>query len=470
MPGSAADSAIYGDLFGHPEMQNVFSDATLVRHWLRVEAALARAQAKSGVIPSAAGAAISATATSMDPDAGSLRAEVANVGYPIVPLIKALEKACGEEHGGWVHWGATTQDIMDTAAVLQLKAAAQILETQLLDLGDALATLVEVHRDTPMAGRTHGQHAVPTTFGYKAAVWLAEVMRHRGRLMTCAEEAFAAQLGGAAGTLASLGPVGEEVRRLFAAELGLRCAVIPWHTARDVVAEFALTVGLIAATLGKIAREVATLARTEIAELAEPHVQGKGASSTMPQKRNPILAETVVALSHLVTSEATLAYTWMRQENERGMGEWHLEWDVLPRTCIYTGAASTHTINMCRGLSVDEDRMLKNLELTRGSINAEAVMMRLGEQIGRGRAHNLIYKASMTAHDRGIPLASALLADPEVSSLLGEAELEKILDPSEYVGLVPDFCDGVLEEWTDQREQSQGAPDEGGEPRGCEHG
>jgi 3-carboxy-cis,cis-muconate cycloisomerase len=407
-----------------------YLSVNLVRRWLQVEAALAMAETRAGIVPPSSAAAIAAAAERLKPDLGKLGAEVAHVGLPILPLIGVLEQACGE-HGRWVHWGATTQDIMDTASVLQLREAGDILTRQVHDLGEALSVLVRDHRATVMAGRTHGQQAVPTTFGYKAAIWLHEILRHLERLDQGRSRLLVAQLGGAAGTLASLGPAAGVVR--------------------GCLAEFALTCGLIAATQGRLAREVATLSRTEIGELAEAHAEGKGASSTMPQKRNPIQAEIVSALSRLVTHEAGAAFAWMQQDNERGMGEWHLEWEYLPRVCVHTSAALAHTTGMVGGLTVDRRRMAANLALTAGAVNAEAVMMRLARDLGRQRAHDVVYEASMRAHEQGAPLARVLLADPRVTALVTSGELEILLDPASYLGQANEFADRVLRAWKERR-------------------
>ncbi len=464
MAGSAADSTLYRGLFGQPEMQAVFSDAALVTHWLRVEAALARAEARAGVVPRGAADAIAAAAERLRPDLDELGNATTHVGYPIVGLVQALADACGPDHAHWVHWGATTQDIMDTATVLQVRDARALLRRQLIDLGVMVGGLVRTHRDTPMPGRTHGQHAVPTTFGCKAAGWLAELGRHLDRLDECAPRIQVAQLGGGAGTLASLGADGSTVRRLFAEELGLGTPV-PWHSARDGLTEFALLVGLVGATLGKVAREIATLARTEIGEVEEGFLDGRGASSTMPQKRNPILAETITALARLAAHEAGGSYGWMQVDNERAMGEWHLEWDALPRVCIAASAALAHSARLLRELVVNREHMRANLALTGGAINAEAVMMRLAPQVGRQRAHEIVYAAAMLAHDSGSSFLSTLIADAEVRRHVGERELTGLLDASSYLGLAGEFCDQALAEW-----ESRAATDGGLRRRpGSEH-
>jgi 3-carboxy-cis,cis-muconate cycloisomerase len=445
MAAHVIDSRIYRDFYSTEEMRAIFDDLHLVQCWLDVEAALARAQAGLGIVPADAAAEITRQARAEAIDLESLREGMNLVGYPILSLVRQLAALCDGESGQYVHWGATTQDIMDTANVLQLRKATSLLERDLATLDTLLVRQARQHRETVMAGRTHGQQALPITFGFKVAVWIDELRRHQERLSQMRPRLLRCSFAGAAGTLASLGFQGGEVHRALAAELDLLPARISWHTARDSFGEFIAWCGLLCASLGKMAREVATLQQSEFAEVAEPFVPGKGSSSTMPQKRNPILCEAVIGIAGLVAQQAPAMFGAMRPEHERAMGEWHMEWDLLPHAAVLTGAALHHCLSIFDELVVDAGAMRRNLEITEGKIVAEAVMMRLATHIGRQRAHDLVYDACLLSEQRGISLRSYLLAEPEISALLSEAEVDRLLDPANYVGLAAFFVDQILE-------------------------
>ncbi len=444
MSTHVTDSLIFRDLYSTPAMGAVFQDRHLVQCWLDVEAALARAQARLSIIPPSAAEEISLKARVDLIDLESLRQGTRLVGYPILPLVRQLVALCEGGAGRYVHWGATTQDIMDTANVLQLREALALVDRDLKELIRIVALLAQEYRDVVMAGRTHGQHALPITFGFKLAVWVDELARHRERLEQCRPRALRCQFGGASGTLASLGSQGWSVHQALAEELQLNSSIIAWHTARDSFAEFVGLCGLLTATLGKMAREVATLQQTEFGEVEEPFVSGKGSSSTMPQKRNPILCEAVIGISYLVSQHFPTMLDAMKPEHERAMGEWHAEWDVIPHTCQLTGAALKHTLEIFTGLLVHPEAMQRNLALSNGQIVAEAVMMRLGEHIGRQHAHDIVYNACERAVQTGAPLLSTLLDSPEVCQWLTREELESLLNPVNYVGLAPFFVDAVV--------------------------
>ena len=444
MASHVVDSEIFKDIFGSAAMRAVFSDEGLVRRWLQVEAALARAEAKLGVIPEWAAAEISRKAVPENIDLERLRAETELVGYPILPLVRQLAQACEGGAGEYIHWGATTQDIMDTAMVLQLKDALGLIRDGLVELEDRLATLAEAYRDTPMAGRTHGQQALPITFGYKVAVWLAETHRHLKRLAELEGRVLVGQLGGAVGTLAAVGERGLEIQRLFLKELGLGVPEIAWHVARDRVAEVVCFLGLLTATLGKIAQEIALLSRTELAEVREPFAAGRGASSTMPQKSNPIGAEAVIALTKVVRQQVPIALDAMVQDGERGTGPWLAEWECVPEAFILTAGALSQLNRILGGLEVDVNRMARNLGLSGGLIMAEAVVMALAPQLGRQRAHELVYAACRRAEAEGLSLVEVLRADPELTRHLEAGDLKRLLDPDGYVGVAGAFVDRVV--------------------------
>lgn len=446
MPAHVVDSRIFRDLYGTTEMRAIFDDTHLVGCWLEVESALARAQASLRIIPEAAAEEISRRASAEAIDLDALREGTDLVGYPILPLVRQLAALCEGEAGRYVHWGATTQDIMDTANVLQLREALELFERDLDALIQILVSQAHQHKNTVMAGRTHGQHALPVTFGFKVAVWVDELRRHAERLEQLRPRLLRCQFAGAAGTLASLGENGWAVHQALAAELGLAPARITWHTARDGFGEFVAVCGLLAATLGKMANEVATLQGTELGEVEEPFVPGKGSSSTMPQKRNPIQCEAVIGIARLVVHKVPAMLTAMMPEHERAMGEWHIEWDLIPHTCLLTGAALRHSLAIFDGLVVNVDAMRRNLDRTEGFILAEAVMMRLAEFIGRQRAHDLVYEACLLAIQGENSLRSSLLKVPEVAAVLSEEDIDDLLDPTNYIGLAPDVVDAIATE------------------------
>ncbi len=444
MPFHLSDSAIFGDFYSTSEMRGVFDDRQLVARWLEVEAGLARAQAGLGIIPEAAALEINRQARVEAIDFETLRQGTKLVGYPILPLVRQLASLCEGEAGGYVHWGATTQDIMDTAIVLQLRQALDVFDRDLGNLVEVLVVLARKYRDTPMAGRTHGQHALPITFGFKVAVWIDELDRHWERLEQGRPRIQRCQFGGAAGTLASLCGEGWRVHQALAEELDLYPANIAWFTARDTLAEFVNLCGLLTATLGKMAHEVAMLQKNEFGEVEEPFESGKGSSSTMPQKRNPILCEVVTGISQLVGQQGATMLAAMKPEHERAMGEWHSEWDLIPHVGQLTGAALSHSLGIFEGLIVNPEAMRENLGLTNGQIVAEAIMMRLGEVTGRQRAHDLVYEACERSITGEVDLYTVLKSVPEINTELSEEDFQQLLNPINYVGQAPFFVDQVL--------------------------
>ena len=444
MGSTVFDSALYRDMFGTAGMREIFSDAGFLARCLDVEAALARAQAGLGMIPAAAAREISEKATPGVLDLERLKRETEVVGYPILPLVKQLAAACAGEAGRYVHWGATTQDIMDSALVLQLRAALDLVEIDLAAVSAALESLARRHRDTPMAGRTHLQQALPITFGFKAAVWRSPIERHRERLAQLRPRVLVGQLGGAAGTLASLGDQGLAVRAALMRELGLAEPAISWHVARDGLAEAVLFAGLVTGSLAKIATDVMMMMATELAEAFEPFEHGRGGSSTMPQKRNPISSELIVACAKLVRQHGALMLDAMVQDFERATGPWHAEWIALPESFIATAGALRQARLMLAGLTVDAARMARNLGMTSGLIVAEAVMMGLAPKLGRQAAHDIVYDACRAAAEGDRPLLDVLAGNPQVSAHFGRAELERLLDPRNYLGSAREMVDRSL--------------------------
>ena len=444
MPSTVIDSLMFRDMFGTAAMRPVFSDEVLVQRYLEVEVALAQAEAATGVIPAHAAEAITAAARTIQIDFDRLRHETEITGYPIIAIVHQLAEAAGEA-GRYVHWGATTQDIMDSATVLQMRAALHIISADLIELRDILAKLAMKHRDTPMAGRTHLQQALPITFGYKVAVWLSMIERHIERLGQLKPRVLLGQFAGAAGTLASLGADGLKVQRALCDQLGLGQPSATWHVARDGLAEVVAFLGLVTGSLGKIATDVMMMMATEVAEVAEPFVKGRGASSTMPQKRNPISSELMLAAAKTVRQHVALMLDGMVQDFERATGPWHVEWVAIPESFILTGGALAQAKFMLGGLIVDTSRMRANLALSGGLIVAEAVMMAAAPRLGRQRAHDVVYDACRSALTDKRLLADVLIELPDIVDALGGiAAIHHHCDPANYLGLAPDMVDHML--------------------------
>jgi 3-carboxy-cis,cis-muconate cycloisomerase len=438
------DSALFRDMFGTAEMRDVFSDEALVGRYLEAEAALAPAQARVGVVPKDAAETIDLASRSLKIDYDKLRHETEIVGYPILPLVHQLSAAAGEA-GRFVHWGATTQDIMDTGNVLQIRAALSIVERDLSELRNILADMARKYRDTPMAGRTHLQQALPVTFGYKAAVWLSSIDRHIERIEQARPRVLVGEFSGAAGTLASIGEGGLQMQKLFCEELGLNQPSITWHVARDGITEAVTLLGLITGTLGKIATDVMMMSATEFGELSEPFVPGRGASSTMPQKRNPISSELMLAAAKAVRQHVATMLDGMIHDFERATGPWHLEWVSLPESFLLTASSLANAKFMLAGLVVHDRRMRENLDLTHGLIVAEAVMMALAPKLGRQHAHEIVYDACRKAIEGGGQLADILAKMPEIVDALGGVDaIRHHCDPVNYLGLSGEMVDHVL--------------------------
>jgi 3-carboxy-cis,cis-muconate cycloisomerase len=449
---SVLDSVLFRDAFGTPRMRETFSDRAFIARCVEVEIALARAEARCGVIPAEAAEQITERCDASALDFELLRHETENVGYPILPLVHQLAKQCGEA-GRYVHWGATTQDIMDTTLSLQVREGLKIIEDDIAALQAILIGLSTKYRDTPMAGRTHLQQALPVTFGYKASIWLAMIDRHAERIEQLKPRLLVGQFAGAAGTLASLGGKGLQVQQALCEEVGLGVPRSTWHVARDSLAEAVNLLGLITGTLGKIALDVMIMASTEFAELYEPFVKGRGASSTMPQKRNPISSELMLAASKAVRQHAGLMLDAMVQDFERATGPWHAEWIAVPESFVLTAGALNQAKFALGGLTVDERQMAKNLGLSRGLIVAEAVMMGLAPQLGRQRAHDVVYDACRAVNERGGSLTDALLAIPDIAGAIDQATIERLTDPANYLGQAGQMVDRVL--GTPRRPSSQ---------------
>ncbi|TGN99203.1 class-II fumarase/aspartase family protein [Burkholderia sp. USMB20] len=440
---TVVDSILFRDAFGTAKMRALFSDYALVQRYIDVEVALAKAEARVGVIPAEAAEVIARESRIERIDFDLMRDETDIVGYPILPLVHQLVAMCGDA-GRYVHWGATTQDIMDTAVALQVRDGLDSIDTDIRELRGILADLANKHRDTAMAGRTHLQQALPVTFGYKVAIWLAMFDRHQQRLAEVRARVAVVEFAGAAGTLASLDDNGFEVQRALAEELKLGVPATTWHVARDGFAEAVNLLALITGSLGKIALDIMIMASTEFAEVYEPFVKGRGASSTMPQKRNPISSELMLAAAKAVRQHAGLMVDAMVQDFERATGPWHAEWIAIPESFILSSGALHQAKFALGGLIVDTERMKQNLGISKGLIVAEAVMMQLAPFTGRQLAHDIVYDACRTVNEKGGTLAEALAALPDVTRHFDHAAVERMTDPANYLGLAPQMVDRAI--------------------------
>jgi len=423
-----------------PGIRALFKTDSRWQAWLDVEVALAKAQAKIGMIPSNAAEEISKKADLSLFDRQKLADGFLRSGHTLTPLIWELDRLCEGDAGGYAHWGATTQNIVQTGDLLILRKADAIFRKQLSELLFVMADLAEQHAETTMAARTHGQHAVPTTFGAKVAVWLDEISRHGIRLLEASPRVFRAMLGGAAGTLASFGLDGFKLQEVFAAELQMTAMAVPSRAEGDHLSEYVLLLGLMAATTGKIAREIYTLQKQEFGELEEPTPEGSVGSSTMPQKRNPFMAQDIVALSSEIRMQVPLALEAMQTEHEADRATSLQIRQATERACVATGDMLARMKIIISGLSVKPERMRQNLDLTGGLIMAEPVMLALGSSIGRQEAHDIVYDAAQAATLGQKSFADLLGADQRISEKLSKNDIKNLLNPLSYVGLSPELA------------------------------
>src|SRR5436190_16939597 len=429
MTATALDSSIFCDIFTTPEMRGIFSDETRTGYCLAIEAALARAQARLGIIPEKAAREIVRQCRIENIDFARLKKQTERIGYPILGIVQQIVDLCADGLGEWCHWGATTQDITDTTAIMQVRDALELVEKEMDAIAGALAELSRRYRDTPMAGRSNLQQAVPLTFGFKMAALLAAMQRHRERLAQLRPRVLVGEFGGAVGTLASLGRDGLKVQAELMRELGLGQPEIAWHTVRDCIGEVGCFLGLVTGTLGKISMDVKLLMQTEVAEVYEPFAHGRGSSSTMPQKRNPISSCYIHAAASVVRQHAAALMDAMVADHERSTGPWEIEWIVLPEAfCLMAGALKQSRF-VLEGLEVDADAMRRNIDMTHGLVMSEAVMMGLGPTIGREYAHDLVYDICRDALKQQRPLLDLLAEHPEINRHLDRAALARLCDP-----------------------------------------
>jgi 3-carboxy-cis,cis-muconate cycloisomerase len=434
-------------LFGWEVTDRIFTDSVRLQRMLDFERTLAAAEARLSVIPKSAGPAISNHCKVGLFDLPSIAQAAATGGNLAIPLVKELTKLVAqsdEEASRYVHWGATSQDVIDTGLVLQLREAFDAIESELQKLAEKLAQLAQDHRATALPARTWMQHAIPTVFGLKVAGWLDAMTRHRERLRETRERVLVLQFGGAAGTLASLGSDGLRVAQTLAEDLGLSLPAVPWHSHRDRTAEVGATLALLVGTLGKIARDVSLQNQTEVGEVFESAAEGRGGSSTMPQKRNPVACSVILAAANQVPALASALFSAMPQEHERGLGGWQAEWNILAELVRKAGGALHHSKEMIDGLRIDSARMLQNLDATHGLIFAEAVAAALAKHIGKQEAHKLVEECCRRAVAEKKHLREILPRTAEIKSRLTPAELDSLFQPLNYLGVANEFIDRTI--------------------------
>ncbi len=434
-------------LFTTPDMAAVFAPSTRLQAMLDVETALARAEAAAGVIPAEAVKPITAACDAALFDLGALGRAGRQAGNLAIPMVAALTARVAEaapKAAAWVHWGATSQDIIDSGLMLQVRVALALLEADMARLDRALAKLARRHAKSVMVGRTWLQQAVPVSFGLKAAGWLSALRRDRQRLNELKPRLLVLQFGGAAGTLASLGSKGPAVAARLARELHLGLPELPWHSQRDRIVELGAWGGLLSGNLGKMARDISLLMQSEVAEVFEPAAAGRGGSSAMPQKRNPVACAAVLANAARVPGLLATLFAAMPQEHERGLGGWQAEWQLLPDLLGLVSGSLSAMAETIEGLEVDTKRMRRNLEASNGLVLAEAASIALGQKIGKAAAHKLVAEASRRAVAEARPLADILATMPEVTPHLDSAALKRVFDPARYLGASDKFIAAAL--------------------------
>ena len=453
MASNMIDSLLFKDVFSTKELRDIFDDSRIIQNWLDIEVALAQTQAELGIIPKEAAEEIEKKAKVENMDIEEIQKGIVKTGHSLVPTLRNLEKVCDNGYGEYIHLGPTTQDIIDTGFMLSIKEAFELIYNDLRDVELVLLELVEKYRDTVMAGRTHGQQALPITFGYKAAIWASEVRRHIQRMQECKDRVLVGQMSGAVGTMAGFGGVAFEVSDRTISKLNLNIPDICWQSSRDRVIEIVSVMSMIAATLGKISHEITTLQKTEFSELAEGFAIGMVGSSTMPHKRNPGLSEAITTLAKISKSNMSLAYESMYTEHERDGALWKVEWLSVAQNMIVSGTAVAKTKKLLTNLVVFEKKMRDNLDLLKGLMLSEPLMMVLGEKIGKQTAHEVIYEISMETFEQDAYFKDKLMENDVIKANLTEEEIDNLLDPAKYTGQSEYFADKVRSEILKLREQ-----------------
>ncbi|OGQ95257.1 MAG: hypothetical protein A2521_03735 [Deltaproteobacteria bacterium RIFOXYD12_FULL_57_12] len=455
------DSRFFGASYATDEARRVFCDLRRLQRWLDVEVALAECQAELGMIPAAAAAELAACARLPNLDLAEIRRDIARTCHSLLPLLDAWQRVASPAAGRFIHFGATTQDIEDTAQCLEIRDVIAIVRRDLRSIAAELIRIVEQHGSLVMIGRTHGQHALPTLFGLKAATWLDELLRNMSRLEACADQTLVSQLFGGVGTMDAFGPGGLELLRRFSHRLGLAEPLVGWHSSRDRLAELLATMAILAGGLARIANEIYQLARNEIHELEEPFHAGKIGSSTMPHKRNPELCEQVVVLARLIKANAGLGFDGLISEHERDYRAVRLEWVSVTDSSLFLCAATGMMKTILVDLRVRGDAMLQNVQESANLLSTEALMFLIGEKIGKQAAHQLLYEVSMQAHDTNTKnsLLDLLLADDRVMAHFSADELLKAIDPASHVGLATTLATRVVAAGRRQLAEGPAAPE-----------
>ena len=444
MASTIIDSEIFQGIFSSDAMRQVWSDENRIQKYLDIEAALAKVQGRLGLIPQQAADEIASHCQLDQIDMTRLRQQTERIGYPILGVVSQLNALCRDKLGEYCHWGATTQDITDTATVLQIREGLVLVDDELGAIAAAMAKLAREHRDTPIIGRSNLQQAIPVTFGYKMAGLLSAIQRHRERIAQLRERVLVGEFAGAAGTLASLQTGAMETQAGLCAELGLKQPVIAWHTIRDNIAEVGAVLGLIGGTLGKLSMDVKLMMQTEVGEVFEPYHHGRGSSSTMPQKRNPISSAYIHGAISVLRQHAAALMDAMVADHERSTGPWQIEWIVLPEAfCLLAGALKQSRV-IVEGLEVDPVAMRRNIDMTHGLVMSEAVMMGLGPYIGREVAHDLVYDICREALKQQRPLLDLLCENAQIMKHVTRAQLAAMCDPANYLGQSGLMVDRVL--------------------------
>ncbi|AJC93623.1 prokaryotic 3-carboxy-cis,cis-muconate cycloisomerase (CMLE)-like protein [Campylobacter volucris] len=442
---SVFDMRLLQDSWSTPAMREIFSEENRIQKWLDVEAALAKAQAKLGIIPSEAAEEIAKKAHYKFMDMDFIFAEFKKTKHPLVPTVRGLEKACENGFGEYVHFGVTTQDVIDTGIVLQFKEAMNLIKQDLKNIAKNLASIAKEHKNTAMMGRTLALQALPITFGHKVAIWLSELNRHYERINELEKRLYVGSIVGAVGTKASLSEKANEVEKLTLQILGLEVPDISWQPARDRFIELGYVLGNINATFNKIAHQLLILTHNEIDELAEPFGKGQVGSSTMPHKRNPAVSENAVTVSNALRANIAILSDIERHEHERDGQVWKMEWKLLPETFLMLSVVLANMKFVFDGLEVKKDKMLKNLDILDGFVLAERVMFALSDHYGKQHAHEIVYENAMRGIENHKTFKVALLEDERVSKVLSEKDIDALMDATTYVGYAPKLVDEFLE-------------------------
>lgn len=442
---SVFDMRLLQDSWSTPTMREIFSEENRIQKWLDVEAALAKAQAKLGIIPSEAAEEIAKKAHYKFMDMDFILAEFKKTKHPLVPTVRGLEKVCENGFGEYVHFGVTTQDVIDTGIVLQFKEAMNLIKQDLKNIAKNLASIAKEHKNTAMMGRTLALQALPITFGHKVAIWLSELNRHYGRINELEKRLYVGSIVGAVGTKASLSEKANEVEKLTLQILGLEVPDISWQPARDRFIELGYVLGNINATFNKIAHQLLILTHNEIDELAEPFGKGQVGSSTMPHKRNPAVSENAVTVSNALRANIAILSDIERHEHERDGQVWKMEWKLLPETFLMLSVVLANMKFVFDGLEIKKDKMLKNLDILDGFVLAERVMFALSNHYGKQHAHEIVYENAMIGIENHKTFKVALLEDERVSKVLSEKDIDALMDATTYVGYAPKLVDEFLE-------------------------